>query len=80
MKSQFEMSMMGKLNYFLNLQVKQMDKGIFISQSKYARDLVKKFGLENVKHAMTPMSTSLKLRKDTSGKDVDMLIKPCIGV
>ena len=44
MKSQFEMSMMGELNYFLGLQVKQMDKIIFISQSKYARDLVKRFG------------------------------------
>ena len=48
-----------------------MDKGIFIYQSKYARDLVKKFGLKNAKHARTPMSTSLKLSKDTSGKDVD---------
>ena len=48
-----------------------MDKVIFISQSKYARDLVKKFGLENAKHARTPMSTSLKLSKDASSKDVD---------
>ena len=48
-----------------------MNKGIFISQSKYARDLVRKFGLKNAKHARTPMRTRLKLSKDTSGKDVD---------
>ena len=63
------MSMMGELNYFLGLQVKQMDKEIFISQSKYGRDLVKTFGLKNSKHARTFMSTSLKFRKDASGKD-----------
>lgn len=57
-----------------------MDKGIFISYSKYAKDLVKKFGLENTKHARTPMSTSLKLSKDVSGKDVDQtLYRSMIG-
>ena len=67
MKSQFEMSMMGELNYFLGLKVKQMDKWIFISQFKYARDLIKKkFDLENAKHARTPMSTSIKLSKDVN--------------
>jgi hypothetical protein len=45
MKQEFEMSMIGELNYFLGLQVKQNAEGIFISQSKYARDLVKRFGL-----------------------------------
>ena len=54
MKSQFEMSMMGELSYFLGLQVTQTDKGIFISQSKYARDLVNKFELKNAKHAGLP--------------------------
>jgi hypothetical protein len=45
MKQEFEMSMIGELNYFLGLQVKQIAEGIFISQSKYAKDLVKWFGL-----------------------------------
>jgi hypothetical protein len=40
------MSMIGELNYFLGLQVKQTAEGIFISQSKYAKDLVKHFGLD----------------------------------
>ncbi|XP_050259860.1 uncharacterized protein LOC126704920 [Quercus robur] len=43
---EFEMSMIGKLNYFLGLQIWQNDSDIFISQSKYANDIVKKFGLE----------------------------------
>jgi hypothetical protein len=38
--------MIGELNYFLRLQVKQTFEGIFISQSKYAKDLVKRFGLD----------------------------------
>jgi hypothetical protein len=46
MKQELEMSMIGELNYFLGLQVKQTAEGIFISQSKYARDLVKHFGLD----------------------------------
>ena len=49
MKNEFEISMVGELTYFLGLQVKQMNEGIFISQSKYAKNLVKKFGLENAK-------------------------------
>jgi hypothetical protein len=36
MKSEFEMSMMGELNFFLGIQVKKYDNGIFISQSNYA--------------------------------------------
>lgn len=41
----FEMSMIGELSYFLGLQVRQSDLGMFISQAKYAKELVKKFGL-----------------------------------
>ena len=71
MKSEFEMSMVGELTFFLGLQVRHLEDGMFISQSKYARDLVKKFGLDSAKHARTPMSTSIKISKDTSGKDVE---------
>ena len=55
MKAMFEMSMVGKLTYFLGLQVKQMDSRIYINQAKYARNLVKRFGLDNAAHARTPM-------------------------
>ena len=74
MKSEFEMSMVGELTFFLGLQVRQLEDGMFISQSKYARDLVKKFDLDSAKHARTPMSTTTKLSKDTSGKDVEQTL------
>ena len=45
MTSEFEISLIGELNYFLRLQFKQEKDGIFISQAKYAMNLVKKFGL-----------------------------------
>ncbi|KAL5574096.1 hypothetical protein UlMin_023693 [Ulmus minor] len=80
MSSEFEMSMVGELNYFLGLQVKQKDDGMFITQSKYAKHLVKKFGLENAKFYNTPMSTTLKISKDESEISVDYkLYKSMIG-
>ncbi|KAL6334437.1 hypothetical protein AAG906_015626 [Vitis piasezkii] len=71
MKSEFEMSMVGELTYFLGFQVKQLNDGIFLSQSKYERELVKNFGLESTKHFRTPMLTNLKLSKDESKKGVE---------
>jgi len=71
MQKKFEMSMMGELNYFLGLQIKQLEDGIFINQFKYINDLLKKFELELNKVSPTPMSTSTKLDKDDNGKDVD---------
>ncbi|KAM2204349.1 hypothetical protein ACFX1S_023996 [Malus domestica] len=66
MQNEFEMSMCGELNYFLGLQVQQMKNGMFLSQTKYAKDLVKKFGLETTKLVRNPMSTTDKLHKDES--------------
>ena len=68
MKSMFEMSMVGELNYFLGLQVKQTDSGIYINQAKYARNLVKRFGLDNDAHSRTPMAANVKLTNDPSGE------------
>lgn len=64
LQEDFEMSMVGELTFFLGLQVKQASKGTFISQSKYGKNLVKKFGLESAKHTKTPMGTTVKLAKD----------------
>ncbi|GAA0169912.1 transmembrane signal receptor [Lithospermum erythrorhizon] len=72
MESEFEMSMVGELNYFLGFQVKQMKDGIFISQSKYAKNLVKKFGLENTKSKRTPAAIQVKVSKDIDGSSVDI--------
>jgi len=58
MKGEFEMSMMGGLSFFLDLQVKQSREGIFVCQSKYCKDILKKFEMEACKAATTPMSTN----------------------
>ena len=71
MKREFEISMVGELNYFLGLQVKQWEDGIFISQEKYAKNLVKRFSLDSKKHTSTPMSSSTKLSRDAAGVEVD---------
>ena len=46
MQAEFEMSMIGELTHFLDLQIHQQESGILLFQSKYAKNLVKKFGLE----------------------------------
>ncbi|KAK0570386.1 hypothetical protein LWI29_000343 [Acer saccharum] len=74
MSHEFEMSLVGELSYSLGLQIRQLDDGIFITQAKYVKNLVKKFGLEKAKHCDTPMSTTLKLSKDASGKSVDQTL------
>ena len=80
MKATFEMSMVGELTYFLGLQIKQMDSGICINQAKYARNLVKRFGLDNAAHARTPMVANEKLTNDPSGKSIDVtLYRSMIG-
>ncbi|XP_022857366.1 uncharacterized protein LOC111378405 [Olea europaea var. sylvestris] len=80
LQREFEMSMVGELSYFLGLQVRQTEDGLFISQSKYAKDLVKRFRLDSKKHTRTPMSTTLKLGRDPSGKSVDpSLYRSMIG-
>ena len=61
MQADFEMSMIGELTHFLVLQIRQQDLGIFLSQSKYAKNLVKKFGLESASSVRTPMSPNVKL-------------------
>ena len=61
MKDEFEMSMIRELKFFLGLQIVQNKEGIFISQTKYLKDLLKRFGLENCKPVGTPMVTGHKL-------------------
>ncbi|GJY76513.1 retrovirus-related pol polyprotein from transposon TNT 1-94 [Tanacetum coccineum] len=60
MHDEFEMSMMGELNFFLGLQIKQIDDGIFFNKSKYIKEILKKFGLEESKPMKTPMSSNTK--------------------
>ncbi|GJW54599.1 retrovirus-related pol polyprotein from transposon TNT 1-94 [Tanacetum coccineum] len=71
MHYEFEMSMMGELNFFLSLQIKQKEDGIFFNQSKFIKEMLKKFGLEDSKPTKTPMSTEIKLTKDDEADSVD---------
>ena len=58
MSKEFEMSMMGELKYFLGLQIKQNNEGIFINQAKYAKDFLKRFGIDDSKQ-----SSLIKMKK-----------------
>ncbi|GJX39463.1 retrovirus-related pol polyprotein from transposon TNT 1-94 [Tanacetum coccineum] len=71
MHDEFEMSMMGELNFFFGLQIKQMEDGIFFNQSKYIKEMLKKIGLEDCKPMKTPMSSNTKLTKDEVCESVD---------
>nr|GEW70636.1 hypothetical protein [Tanacetum cinerariifolium] len=71
MCSKFKMSMMGKISFFLGLQISQSLKGIFINQSKYALESLKKYGFESCDPVDTPMVEKSKLDKDKEGKAVD---------
>ncbi|GJX82194.1 putative ribonuclease H-like domain-containing protein [Tanacetum coccineum] len=71
MHKKFQMSSMGELTFFLGLQVKQKEDGIFISQDKYVNEILNKFGFSDVKTARTPMETQKALLKDANGEDVD---------
>jgi hypothetical protein len=71
MQEEFEMSMLGELSFFLGLQVTQSEKGIFISQTKYIKEMLKKFQMEDSKHVSTPMVTGCKLSLDDDSPKVD---------
>ena len=80
MQAEFEMSMMGELNFFLGLQIKQSKDGIFIHQEKYTKQILKKFGFEKTKEVGTPMSSSIRLDADSEGKKInEKLYRSLIG-
>jgi hypothetical protein len=67
----FEISMMGVLTFFLRFQIKQAKEGTFISQTKYTRDILKKFSMDKAKPVKTPMGTNGHLDLDLGGTSVD---------
>ncbi|GJU78850.1 retrovirus-related pol polyprotein from transposon TNT 1-94 [Tanacetum coccineum] len=67
----FKMSMMGKISFFLGLQISQSPRGIFLIQSKYALESLKKYCMESSDPVDTPMVKKSKLDEDTQGKAVD---------
>jgi hypothetical protein len=65
------MPLLGELSFFLGLQIRQSNQGIFISQTKYIREMLKWFGMKYCKPVITPLKTSCKLRKDDDSKSTD---------
>ncbi|KAD6118823.1 hypothetical protein E3N88_10094 [Mikania micrantha] len=78
MTKKFEMSAMGELKFFLGLQIKQKHDGIFIHQSKYIKELLKKFDLQNCKPCSSPMSSTTQLDADLKGTSVDETLYRCM--
>jgi hypothetical protein len=71
MSREFEMSVMGELQFFLGLQIKQSKEGTFVHQAKYTKDIVRKFKMEDYKAMTTPMSMTTALDADEEGEHVD---------
>ena len=80
MNKEFEMSMFGEIKFFVGLQIQQRKNGIYITQSKYIKEILKKFGMDDSKLVGTPICTGLKLTKDDDSKEVDQtLYRSMIG-
>jgi hypothetical protein len=71
MHNEFEISLLGELSFFLGLQICQRNQGIFISQTKYIREMIKRFRMEYYKPINTPMKTNCKLSKDDDSKYIN---------
>jgi hypothetical protein len=71
MSREFEMSMMGELQFFLGLQIKQSKEGTFVHHANYTKDIVRKFKMEDSKFMATPISTTTALDADEEGEHVD---------
>ncbi|GKE02854.1 retrovirus-related pol polyprotein from transposon TNT 1-94, partial [Tanacetum coccineum] len=71
MSTKFKMSMIRQMSFFLGLQISQSPRGIFINQSKYASEIVKKYGMLTSDFINTPMVEKSKLDEDLQGKPID---------
>ncbi|KAL4387066.1 hypothetical protein GQ457_09G030440 [Hibiscus cannabinus] len=71
MQKEFEMSDLGLMSYFLGMEINQSKAGIFMSQNKYALDVLKKFKLESCKGVDSPLPSNLKLSKNDGEKLYD---------
>ncbi|GJU33910.1 retrovirus-related pol polyprotein from transposon TNT 1-94, partial [Tanacetum coccineum] len=74
MTTKFKMSMMGQMSFFLGLQISQSPRGIFINQSKYASEIVKKYSLLSTDSVDTPMVEKNKVDEDLQEKQVDAIL------
>jgi hypothetical protein len=74
MTNRFEISMMEELKFFLGFQIKQLEDGTFLRQTKYAHAILKKFGMDKAKSIKTPMGTNGHLDLDMGGKLMDQKV------
>jgi hypothetical protein len=74
MTDRFKISMMRVLTFFLGFQIKQAKEGTFISQTKYSRDILKEFGMDNAQPIKTPMGTNGHLDLDLDDTSVDQKV------
>lgn len=72
MKGEFDITDLGKMSYFLGVEVIQSSDGIFITQAKYAREILERFGMINCKPVSNPVVTGSKLSKRGGGAEVDI--------
>ncbi|XP_022890911.1 uncharacterized protein LOC111405988 [Olea europaea var. sylvestris] len=80
MAQEFEMMDIGLMAYYLGIEVKQMEDYIFISQEGYAKEILKKFNIEDCKHVCTPVKCGIKLSKDDEDEKVNpTLFKSLVG-
>ncbi|XP_057432877.1 uncharacterized mitochondrial protein AtMg00810-like [Lotus japonicus] len=80
MMKEFDMSDLGKMRYFLGIEVVQFDGGIFISQTKYVTEVLRRFGIENSNFVENPMVPGFKISKDENGVEMDgSFFKQLIG-
>ena len=80
MQEEFEMSMMGELKFFLRIQTNQCKDGVYVHQSKYTKEVLKKFKMEDCKEMNTPMHPTCTLSKEDQGSKVDQkLYRGMIG-
>ena len=68
------MSLLWEFTFFLGLHISQLDDGIFISQTNYIKEMLKKFGIEDRKLVSTTMIIGCKLSKDDESKEVDQIL------
>jgi hypothetical protein len=74
MQKEFEMSMLGELSFFLSLQISKFNKGIFISQTKYIKEMLKRFRMEYCASVNTPMVTCCKLNKNDESSEANQTL------
>ena len=80
MMKEFDMTDLGKMKYFLGIEVLQFGEGIFISQKRYAMEILRRFGMENSNEVHNPIVPGSKISKDEKGVEVDsILYKQMVG-